>query len=112
MKEPCNGDTQLSNSGEVHFPYEVIHDIHGQVSSSLFRRRRSSKETLLCFITSQKRFPIFSPQKTTEKEMRTLLFPVFAFGCYILTVAYASPDVTDVVQKVGSQCYIVALPIK
>ena len=38
--------TQLSNSDEVHFVYEVIHDIHGQVSSSLFRRRRSSKETL------------------------------------------------------------------
>merc|ERR1712223_1799463 len=56
--------------------------------------------TLLCFFSSQKRFPIPSPQKTTEKEMRTLLFPVFAFGCYILTVAYASPDVTDVVQKV------------
>ena len=44
--------------------------------------------------------------------MRLIYFPVFAFGCYILTVAYASPDVTDVVQKVGSQCYIVALPIK
>ena len=38
--------TQLSNSGEVHFVYEVIHDIHKQVSSSLFRRWRSSKETL------------------------------------------------------------------
>ena len=44
--------------------------------------------------------------------MRTFLFSVFAFACYTLTVAYASPDVTDVVQKVGIQCYIVALKIK
>jgi len=34
--------------------------------------------------------------------MRTLLFPAFAFACYILLhSAYASPDVTDVVQKVA-----------
>ena len=93
--------TQLSNSGEVHFVYEVIHDIHGQVSSSLFRRRRSSKETLSFASLLHKRdsqYPAL--KKTTNKEMRTLLFPVFAFACYILTVAYASPDVTDVVQKV------------
>ena len=50
-----------------------------------------------------KEIPNTQPTKATEKEMRTLLFPVFAFACYILTVAYASPDVTDVVQKVGSQ---------
>ena len=80
--------------------------------SSLGGEDLPKRHSLLGFFTSQKRFPIPSPQKTTEKEMRTLLFPVFAFGCYILTVAYASPDVTDVVQKVGSQCYIVALPIK
>ena len=69
-----------------------------------------SHSPLLLYFT--KEIPKTQPTKTTEKEMRTLLFPVFAYGCYILTVTYASPDVTDVVQKVGSQCYIVALKIK
>ena len=55
--------TQLSNSGEVHFWYEVIHDIHGQVSSFLFRRRRSSKETLAFTSLLHQRDSQYPPNK-------------------------------------------------
>ena len=84
--KPVMVTTQLSNSGEVHFWYEVIHDIHKQVSSFLFRRRRSSKETLS--FASQKRLPIPSPQNKQLKRRWGHYFflplPLPAIFCYIL----------------------------